>query len=779
MATTGQEPATLEPVAAALPVVTTTEKPLTPQVSASDGPCPNFETLSAEILRITIVQTDKDKPTTSGMARNNDSQAAASDAKNSDDGFEKLIPGVRITNYEGFKNFNQEANMHIVQALKADTSLRNDIQKEKTRRESKPKKNVSASRPSEPGQDNKANVLHRIRIHSPCVLSHLYHAAEESCPDPFRPLTFFRPFKILIHYQLQMKEALERLDKKWGDQTPAASGAETNEASDSRAHDDPTESGHGANRNLDSKDALTHLRVYVKFMEEEVMTLYRRFDPVSPGPPTCRKVLFSDLWYLFREGDWVHMPAGAITGNRKRVAETGSGTSTTALQVPYQTCMMVYAVITPETPSDPEAIDSGPKTPDDGRSEYDDDPYDEEQKTRICCYYIDFDGDSYGPVTWQISIRNYEGEKNIRSLIVYPTRFMAREQAYLDAQKENGKKFKRYIEQRHLYHRGWTLTLNPNGAPFDDIGKYPEHIDGKVIIDFAEAFRSLTSWKPEFTPPILAPEATGTWRTGTTYNESMPTFLWLPNKRTHREMNISFILSDDVSLRRRNQYLKSDPFMKEVIKQYEAVPSGDHVRLLPRRLVAFSLLDRKFFNVDVNCIELLTPELGIFDKLSIDEHNKSIVRSLVKEHFHKNKRRMEGKDVAYQDLIRGKGTGLVFLLHGVPGVGKTATAEAVAQENEKPLFSITCGDLGFQPDDVEKNLMRIFRLANLWNCILLLDEADVFFTKRALTDLKRNALVAGTFQLLRQFDFFCFQDPSQDLAFLMLASELRASSALR
>lgn len=77
------------------------------------------------------------------------------------------------------------------------------------------------------------------------------------------------------------------------------------------------------------------------------------------------------------------------------------------------------------------------------------------------------------------------------------------------------------------------------------------------------------------------------------------------------------------------------------------------------------------------------------------------------------------------------------------GVGKTATAEAVAQESEKPLFAITCGDLGIEPTNVEQNLTRIFRWATIWGCILLLDEADVFFTRRSPSDLQRNALVTG------------------------------------
>jgi len=81
----------------------------------------------------------------------------------------------------------------------------------------------------------------------------------------------------------------------------------------------------------------------------------------------------------------------------------------------------------------------------------------------------------------------------------------------------------------------------------------------------------------------------------------------------------------------------------------------------------------------------------------------------------------QGREVKSQDLIRGKGRGLVILLHGVPGVGKTATAEAVAQAYKEPLLPITSGDLRFTAESVETSLNEIFRLAYFWDCVLLLD----------------------------------------------------------
>jgi hypothetical protein len=67
----------------------------------------------------------------------------------------------------------------------------------------------------------------------------------------------------------------------------------------------------------------------------------------------------------------------------------------------------------------------------------------------------------------------------------------------------------------------------------------------------------------------------------------------------------------------------------------------------------------------------------------------------------------------------------------------------MAQKYQKPLFSITSGDLGSTPDAVESSLTEIFHLANVWDCILLLDEADVFLEERERSNLKRNAVVSG------------------------------------
>jgi len=48
---------------------------------------------------------------------------------------------------------------------------------------------------------------------------------------------------------------------------------------------------------------------------------------------------------------------------------------------------------------------------------------------------------------------------------------------------------------------------------------------------------------------------------------------------------------------------------------------------------------------------------------------------------------------------------------------------------------------------VETKLQEAFQLAQLWNCVLLLDEADVFLAQRSEDDIQRNALVSGALSI--------------------------------
>lgn len=64
---------------------------------------------------------------------------------------------------------------------------------------------------------------------------------------------------------------------------------------------------------------------------------------------------------------------------------------------------------------------------------------------------------------------------------------------------------------------------------------------------------------------------------------------------------------------------------------------------------------------------------------------------------------------------------------------------------------ISAGELGNDATLLEMRLAEIFTMANRWNAVLLLDEADVYVEQRAPQDLNRNALVCV---FLRKLEYY-------------------------
>ncbi len=105
----------------------------------------------------------------------------------------------------------------------------------------------------------------------------------------------------------------------------------------------------------------------------------------------------------------------------------------------------------------------------------------------------------------------------------------------------------------------------------------------------------------------------------------------------------------------------------------------------------------------------------------------------------------------FSDIITGKSRGLVVLLHGSPGTGRTLTAECVAERQGRPLHIVNCVNIGTEPRDLKRRLKEAFSHASFWNAILLLDEADIFLQERDAHNMARNAAVSI---LLREIDCF-------------------------
>lgn len=78
-----------------------------------------------------------------------------------------------------------------------------------------------------------------------------------------------------------------------------------------------------------------------------------------------------------------------------------------------------------------------------------------------------------------------------------------------------------------------------------------------------------------------------------------------------------------------------------------------------------------------------------------------------------------------------RGTGLIGLLAGPPGTGKTMAAQIIAAELGLDLFRIDLATtVNKYIGETAKNLRRLFNRAACMNAVLLFDEADALFAKR-------------------------------------------------
>ncbi len=207
---------------------------------------------------------------------------------------------------------------------------------------------------------------------------------------------------------------------------------------------------------------------------------------------------------------------------------------------------------------------------------------------------------------------------------------------------------------------------------------------------------------------------------------------------------------------RNGRMLENKSFMRPFIESDTEMTDEDYL-VCPCWVYGYVLRSRKWVKLDVSLVEDIKESGSGFDSLVLPDGHKETLLALVQTHS-KGKKLEVGlqAESRQMDLVRGKGKGLIILLHGEPGVGKSSTAESVAEFTHRPLFQVTCGDIGESADEVEKRLENHFQLAHKWGCVLLLDEADVFLEARSKTDLKRNAIVSVFLRVLEYYSGILF-----------------------
>lgn len=314
----------------------------------------------------------------------------------------------------------------------------------------------------------------------------------------------------------------------------------------------------------------------------------------------------------------------------------------------------------------------------------------------LSCRYIDFDGEDIGTLKSHLTFRKYTGVVQLSELDIVPLHLHEDAEKIRETLLARGRKWEKHLGQHYVQYNGLAVIKK-------DMQGYARFgVNGRVMIDCATFHR-------------LAADH-------------------------------SFVVKKLPSSKPKAPSLSSIQFASET-KEYE--PLTDEQAMMTNATVrGYSFTNKRFLEFFVDKLSPIEWNTSCFDGLVLDPTIKKTVQALVSNHTRERP--------GFDDIVKGKGQGLVCVLHGPPGVGKTLTAECVAEYVQRPLYMVSSGDLGCVSSELDAQLTQIMDMTATWRAVLLIDEADVFLEQRALHDLHRNAMVSVFLRVLEYYTGILF-----------------------
>ncbi|OCL09673.1 P-loop containing nucleoside triphosphate hydrolase protein [Glonium stellatum] len=341
----------------------------------------------------------------------------------------------------------------------------------------------------------------------------------------------------------------------------------------------------------------------------------------------------------------------------------------------------------------------------------------------LTCKYVDWDGAKFGTNKLNLSIPAYSGTRSITQLAVYPIDYHHDKDALRTRLVERGAKAESLAGSHYKSYNG----IGWKRGAFGTKDKY--NIKSRIVIDTYGWNRFNPSFAIFVTPlnqkdPVAGGTSSGNGDDG-------------EDEDTYDDGD-----ENDGGMPIDGQFADED-------NESQRIPLTTDQKLICTPLLrGYSLKNKLWLNFFVNCVKEIEWQTGAFDSLVLPSNQKDLILG-----FTESQRKYKE---SFDDVIEGKGKGIILLLCGPPGVGKTLTAESVAEEMRVPLYMMSAGDLGLDPRNVETKLQNILEMCTKWNAILLLDEADVFLEQRSLHELERNKLVSIFLRILEYYEGIMF-----------------------
>ncbi|RGP78043.1 hypothetical protein FLONG3_3878 [Fusarium longipes] len=329
------------------------------------------------------------------------------------------------------------------------------------------------------------------------------------------------------------------------------------------------------------------------------------------------------------------------------------------------------------------------------------------------CKGIDWDGKSMGWADVNMQIREFAGTAPFSNLSCYPLEFHPKPELARELLLQRGRKFESLAGFHYKAYSGpavWHVSSTKSRQ---------ENVNSRIVIDGA-------NWE-KLNPDHMI------WMN----------YLWNENEIADNSAD-----SEDGEGNDNDSFTDSDIGKPDVDPNSRMALTEEQLMMTSPIVRGYALKNKRWMEFFIDDVTDVKFNDKAFDSLVLPQDQKELILAFAQS-------QVKFKDV-FDDIISGKGKGIIMLLSGGPGIGKTLTAESVAEEMKVPLYIMSAGDLGSDAYDIEENLKRILEMVADWNAVLLLDECDVFLEARSAHDIERNRIVSIFLRMLEYYEGILF-----------------------